>query len=190
MNKSIPIKIEEEPIEQINKCIKDSVKSEPKDNVSGGNHLKKGMKQEPIEIKEEPMDEEQKDIPNKVKIEMKENKQKIQIKIKDEDDDEETKKYIKNFKHAIINKLIDENKPEHMNKQKNNNIIPPESFNINKDKYKKKIDTIKKYLPKLKESLEKAEASFNLTKAVISSIHNDKEIPTGLFKKFNKNSEK
>ena len=61
------------------------------------------------------------------------------------------------------------------------------SFKVDKEIYQGKIDEIKKkYLPNLKQSLEKEEAGVNLAKAAISCIKHDKPIPNDLLKKFKK----
>jgi len=61
------------------------------------------------------------------------------------------------------------------------------SFKVDKEIYQGKIDEIKKkYLPNLKQSLEKEEAGVNLAKAAISCIKHDKPFPNDLLKKFKK----
>ena len=165
MSESSPIEVKEEPIDTIANEVKSEVKSEPDlENPA----IKPGMQEDdPIIIKDEPLDSIKEEDPNHPKIE-----------IKEETDQE----HIKKFQREIIKKLISKKKSSTQNKLKG----PLGSFKVDKERYQGKIDEIKKFLPKLKQSMEREEAGMNLAKAAISSIKYDKTILKDLFKKFKK----
>ena len=172
MSESSPIEVKEEPIDTIANEVKSEVKSEPDlENPA----IKSGMQDEdPIIIKDEPLDSIKEEDPNHPKIE---------IKIKEETDDQE---YLKKFQREIIKKLISKKKSSPQNEDEEEDG-PLGTFKVNKKKYKKQIKEIKKkYFPQLKQSMAKDQTAVNLAKAAIESITGNKLIPNDLCKKFNK----